>query len=62
MRTGAVSNGFDDERFFTFNDKAEVVELLKSILDADDTVLVKGSRGAAMEEIVFELSGIRGQS
>ena len=62
VRTGAVSNGFDDERFFTFDDKSEVVDLLKSILDVDDTVLVKGSRGAAMEEIVFELSGVKGQS
>jgi UDP-N-acetylmuramoyl-tripeptide--D-alanyl-D-alanine ligase len=62
VRAGAVSNGFDDDRFFTFNEKAEAVELLKSILDVEDTVLVKGSRGAAMEEIVFELSGVKGQS
>ena len=62
VRAGAVSNGFDDDRFFSFEDKAEAVELLMSILNVDDTVLVKGSRGAAMEEVVFALSGVKGQS
>ncbi len=62
VRAGAVSNGFDDDRFFSFEDKAEAVEVLMSILNKDDTVLIKGSRGAAMEEIVFALSGVKGQS
>ena len=62
VRAGAVSNGFDDERFFSFEDKSEAVELLMSILNKEDTVLVKGSRGAVMEEVVFALSGVTGQS
>jgi len=62
VRAGAVSNGFDNDRFFSFESKDEAVELLTSILNKDDTVLIKGSRGAAMEEVVFALSGIKGQS
>ena len=62
VRAGAVSNGFEDERFITFQEKPPAIEILKMILNEGDTVLVKGSRGTEMEEIVFALCEDAGQS
>ena len=62
VRTGAVSNGFEDERFFAFEDKTSAIEALKRVLYLGDTILVKGSRGTRMEEIVFSLCDEKGQS
>ena len=62
VRAGAVSNGFEDERFFSFSEKPPAIEALKRVLYIGDTVLVKGSRGTSMEEIVFALCDDKGQS
>lgn len=40
---------------FHFETKADLIEALKSDLQNDDTLLVKGSRGSHMEEIIEEL-------
>jgi len=42
----------------SFTSKKEALETLKSILREGDAVLVKGSRGIALEEIVESLKGI----
>lgn len=47
---GARSAGLKD--VFSFGSKRNALELLKRILHEGDTVLVKGSRGIALEEVV----------
>lgn len=51
---GARRAGLKD--VFSFGSKRNALELLKRILHEGDTVLVKGSRGAALEEVVEGLS------
>lgn len=48
-------DGFGETGKF-FEDKASLILALKSIVDSDMTVLVKGSRGAKMEEVVAAIS------
>ncbi|RTR34013.1 UDP-N-acetylmuramoyl-tripeptide--D-alanyl-D-alanine ligase [Robertmurraya yapensis] len=43
---------FGKERVKHFTDKKEIVELIKDITMENDIILVKGSRGMALEEIV----------
>ena len=47
---GARKAGLKD--VFSFGTKRNALELLKRILHEGDTVLVKGSRGVALEEVV----------
>jgi UDP-N-acetylmuramoyl-tripeptide--D-alanyl-D-alanine ligase len=48
---GALSAGLPADRVFFFETKAEAMASLKDILSPGDAVLIKGSRGAALEEI-----------
>ena len=48
---GALAGGMPADRVFFFESKAEAKASLKDILSPGDVVLVKGSRGAALEEI-----------
>ena len=48
---GALATGMPADRVFFFEDKAEAKTSLMEILKPGDVVLVKGSRGAALEEI-----------
>lgn len=48
---GALATGMPPDRVFFFENKAEAKASLKDILAPGDVVLVKGSRGAALEEI-----------
>jgi UDP-N-acetylmuramoyl-tripeptide--D-alanyl-D-alanine ligase len=41
---------------FAFSNKAELISALNTFVKAEDTVLIKGSRSAAMEEVVDALS------
>ena len=50
---GAVENGFDKSRCMHFSDKDELADYLRSKLQKGDSVLLKGSRGMALEK-VFE--------
>lgn len=51
-KKGAEENG---AKAYSFMDKKELTEFLKSILQENDTVLFKGSRSMKMEEIFHEL-------
>jgi UDP-N-acetylmuramoyl-tripeptide--D-alanyl-D-alanine ligase len=53
---GALDYGMAPERVIHLPDNGSVVELLRDLLQAGDVVLVKGSRGMAMEGIVSALS------
>lgn len=49
---GAMENGFIQKNIFLCKKNKEVIDILKNLLCKDDAVLVKGSRGMHMEEIV----------
>jgi len=49
----ATRRGFDHS--FSFDDKEELVEELLSYIREGDCLLIKGSRGMRMEEIVEKL-------
>ncbi len=57
---GALSSGMDKKNIFSFSSNDEAIEALKNILKKDDTVLVKGSRGAGMESVVGGLKEVAG--
>lgn len=52
---GAVAAGFPADRAMSFSTNGEALEFLEQILKHGDAVLVKGSRGMKMEEIVQRL-------
>lgn len=52
---GAVDGGLTVSGVFGFNDKAAVMCVIGDILKEGDTVLVKGSRGSRLEELVANL-------
>jgi UDP-N-acetylmuramoyl-tripeptide--D-alanyl-D-alanine ligase len=54
---GAIDAGMSPERTASFMSNAETLDYLKKVLRSGDTVLVKGSRGMKMEEIVWALTG-----
>jgi UDP-N-acetylmuramoyl-tripeptide--D-alanyl-D-alanine ligase len=49
---GAVQRGFKEKDVFITENNSQAIEILKKIMKAGDTILVKGSRGMHMEEIV----------
>jgi len=59
VKQGAVDKGMKKEDVFSFSSNEEASEELKRILKEGDTVLVKGSRGARMEDIIEALIGRR---
>lgn len=52
---GAVTAGFPPSRALSFSTNGEALEFLNRVLEPGDAVLVKGSRGMKMEEIVQKL-------
>ncbi|MNW70266.1 putative bifunctional UDP-N-acetylmuramoylalanyl-D-glutamate--2,6-diaminopimelate ligase/UDP-N-acetylmuramoyl-tripeptide:D-alanyl-D-alanine ligase [compost metagenome] len=42
----------DADHIFAYHDKSELIRKLVSILNPKDVVLVKGSRGMKLEEVV----------
>lgn len=48
---GAVENGFDKSRCMHFSDRDELADYLKGKLVGGDSVLLKGSRAMALEEV-----------
>ncbi len=52
---GALSNGFSRNSVFICGSNSEAVECLRKIVGSGDVVLIKGSRGMKMEEIVESL-------
>ncbi len=55
IHTGAVSAGLRPEKAVHCGDNGQAIKVLEKLLDAGDTVLVKGSRGMKMEQIVRRL-------
>ncbi len=53
--------GLAEERVFFADDNAQAVEMLRQVMGAGDMILVKGSRGAKMEEIVSALARQNGE-
>lgn len=53
---GALEAGAGHEKVKSFSDNIEVSEFLKGFISDDDVILVKGSRGMKMEEIVLNLT------
>lgn len=53
---GAVDAGAEDDRVFEFKDNSEVARFLQRFSKTGDVILVKGSRGMKMEEIVNMLT------
>lgn len=49
---GALETGMDKKKIFFAKDNNEVIKFLEQYLQNEDVVLVKGSRGMKMEEIV----------
>jgi UDP-N-acetylmuramoyl-tripeptide--D-alanyl-D-alanine ligase len=49
---GAIDNGFSKDNVFNFKNNEEALSFIKDRISESDIVLVKGSRGARMEEIV----------
>jgi UDP-N-acetylmuramoyl-tripeptide--D-alanyl-D-alanine ligase len=54
---GALEAGAKASGVFSFKDNAEAGRFLKDFVQNGDVVLVKGSRGMKMEEIVNQLTG-----
>ncbi|MGL4774690.1 MAG: UDP-N-acetylmuramoyl-tripeptide--D-alanyl-D-alanine ligase [Clostridium sp.] len=50
--------GYNNKNIYCFNNKEELINALKTIINNDDNVLVKASRGEKFEEIVLELKKI----
>ncbi len=52
---GAIATGFERSQVYIYDDKEELIPALRQFIQADDVVLVKGSRSMKMEEVVKAL-------
>jgi UDP-N-acetylmuramoyl-tripeptide--D-alanyl-D-alanine ligase len=52
VAAGALARGVDADHVVTFSDSTAAARAVPALLAADDAVLVKGSRGMAMERVV----------
>ena len=52
---GALDKGFKKDNIYTIKDNNEASQILDNVLRPNDVVLIKGSRGMKMEEIVQSL-------
>lgn len=55
MGEGAVGTGMEGNRVIHFTDKEALVEKVKRLVNPGDTILVKGSRGMGLEDVVQRL-------
>ncbi len=62
VKDGALAEGMDSKRVFGFEDKGSALSVLRGLIESGDTVLVKGSRAAGMEDIVRGLRGSFGST
>jgi len=56
IASGAVNAGFDPNRATEFSSNSEAIDYLRKLVQYGDAILVKGSRGMKMEEIVHALT------
>jgi len=49
---GAIDSGMSSDDVFIFDNNEGLIEKLKTVLNEDDVMLVKGSRSMRMEEVV----------
>lgn len=61
LAEGGVSAGLKSAAVHSFTDNVGVLGAIKGIVKDGDSVLVKGSRGARLEEIVGGLKGLTGE-
>jgi UDP-N-acetylmuramoyl-tripeptide--D-alanyl-D-alanine ligase len=52
---GAVSGGMEAHKVLSFSDRQKAVDYLRGEVGKGDWILVKGSRGMAMEEVASKL-------
>ena len=52
MREGALEHGMDEGFCYSFRTQEESVTTIKDIMRVGDVVLLKGSRGMAMEKLI----------
>ncbi len=55
IKEGAKESGLKDDKIKVFKDKRNLIISLQKLIGSEDTVLVKGSRGMALEEIVYAI-------
>lgn len=53
---GAIGAGYPEDRVNSFQNNQEALSYLKNIINPGDVILIKGSRGAKMEEITTGIS------
>lgn len=56
IRSGAVNSGFNPNRTAHFTGNCDAIEYLRDLMRQGDAILVKGSRGMMMEQIVQALT------
>ncbi len=56
IAAGGITGGLTQEQVHHCEDNVQAVAVLQTILTSGDTILVKGSRGMTMEQIVKELT------
>ncbi len=54
VKEGAINSGFDENKI-VLGDKEQIAVILNNVLKAKDTVLVKGSRGSFMEQLIEKI-------
>ena len=59
IAAAACRRGFSTKRLHEFDDSAQTTAYLRENLQADDVVLIKGSRGMRMDRIVADLEARR---
>jgi UDP-N-acetylmuramoyl-tripeptide--D-alanyl-D-alanine ligase len=62
IHDGAIGAGLPSEKAFHYSDNGGAIEVLDKLLGTGDAVLVKGSRGMKMEQIVQHLIKSRSNS
>ncbi len=58
----ARASGLSAHQVFFAETNAQAIDMLKSVMQPGDMILIKGSRGAKMEEIVSALARVNGKS
>ncbi|MFA7673795.1 MAG: UDP-N-acetylmuramoyl-tripeptide--D-alanyl-D-alanine ligase [Clostridia bacterium] len=56
-RTGAIKGGMPGKYIFTFKDMEDAKKVILGIIKENDVILIKGSRGAQMENILKVIEG-----